>query len=195
LHVDPKSATWTTQPNHKTGGQPDPNALTTGNGSGFLVSDGITATYSRVLGETASPPTYHITAALGPTVKLGNYNITNNRAEFTIYNGPTITVTDANGDQVPSGATKAMSNSGRRYRFLSVWHKRPTKIDGAGVGVGCGERQTVVEAVVSNACLVLAATSTCCAEGRFRNIGVRRSCGEPSRVSAIRWGQRILQVD
>ena len=41
-------------------------------------------TYSRVAGENASPPTYHITATLGPPDVIANYNITNNGAEFTI---------------------------------------------------------------------------------------------------------------
>ena len=33
-------------------------------GRNFLAADGVTATYSRVAGETVSPPTYHITATL-----------------------------------------------------------------------------------------------------------------------------------
>src|SRR5207244_650283 len=64
----------------------DPNPLTTGSGSGFLVADGVTATYSRAAGGSASAPTYHITATLSSTVMgaLANYNITNTGAEFTI---------------------------------------------------------------------------------------------------------------
>ena len=51
-----------------------------------MAADGVTATYSRVAGENASPPTYHITATLSATVSgaLANYNITNAGAEFTI---------------------------------------------------------------------------------------------------------------
>ena len=52
----------------------------------FVAADSVTATYSRVAGESASPPTYHITATLSATVPgaLANYNITNAGAEFTI---------------------------------------------------------------------------------------------------------------
>jgi MBG domain (YGX type) len=46
----------------------------------------VSATYARVAGENASPPTYHITATLSATVAgaLDNYIITNTGAEFTI---------------------------------------------------------------------------------------------------------------
>jgi hypothetical protein len=84
--ITPKPATWTTNPNSKVYSASDPNPLTTGSGSGFLAADGplITATYSRVAGESASPPTYHITATLSPAGVLSNYSVTNNGAEFTI---------------------------------------------------------------------------------------------------------------
>ena len=84
--IDKRDATWTTQPNNKTYGDGDPVPLTTGSGSNFVAGDGVTATYSRVAGENASPPTYHITATLSATVSgaLNNYNITNSGAEFTI---------------------------------------------------------------------------------------------------------------
>jgi len=86
INVLRKDATWTTNAASKTYGDADPNPVTTGSGSGFLASDGVTATYSRAAGENASPPTYHITATLSSTVSgaLSNYNITNNGAEFTI---------------------------------------------------------------------------------------------------------------
>ena len=60
--------------------------LTTGSGSNFVAADNVTATYSRVAGENASPPTYHITATLSatPLSALDNYIITNDGAEFTI---------------------------------------------------------------------------------------------------------------
>ena len=82
--VNKANATWTTNPNSKTYGVADPVPLTTGSGTGFLFSDGVTATYSRDPGETASPPTYHISATLSPAGVLSNYNITNAGAEFTI---------------------------------------------------------------------------------------------------------------
>src|SRR5437762_3050177 len=85
-HITPKAATWTTNPNSKLFGASDPNPLTTGSGSGFLAAEGplITATYTRVTGEGASPPTYHITATLSPAGVLSNYTVTNNGAEFSI---------------------------------------------------------------------------------------------------------------
>src|SRR5204863_248987 len=84
--IDKRDATWTTNPGSKTYGDLDPSLITTGSGSGFIAGDGVTASYSRVAGENASPPTYHITATLSATVAgaLANYNITNAGAEFTI---------------------------------------------------------------------------------------------------------------
>ncbi|MFY9583725.1 MAG: MBG domain-containing protein, partial [Candidatus Acidiferrales bacterium] len=53
-----------------------------------------TATYSRVAGENASPPTYHITATLAGA--LNNYTITNTGADFTIKKA-TLTITPDGG--------------------------------------------------------------------------------------------------
>ena len=84
--INKRLATWTTNPNSKTYGDPDPVPLTTGSGSNFVAADNVTATYARVAGENASPPTYHITATLSatPLSALDNYIITNDGAEFTI---------------------------------------------------------------------------------------------------------------
>src|SRR6185436_17260668 len=84
--INKRLATWTTDAASKTYGDPDPNPLTTGSGSNFVAADNVTATYSRAAGESASPPTYHITATLSatPAAALNNYNITNTGAEFTI---------------------------------------------------------------------------------------------------------------
>src|SRR5262249_57636250 len=79
-----KNATWTTNPNSKTYGDPEPSPLTTGSGSGFLAADGVTASYSRAAGETVLGGPYHITATLAPAAVLTNYNITNAGASFTI---------------------------------------------------------------------------------------------------------------
>src|SRR5439155_20244243 len=68
--INKRPATWTTNPNSKVYGENDPNPLTTGSGeaqgmgTGFLTADNVTATYGRVGGESASPPTYHISATL-----------------------------------------------------------------------------------------------------------------------------------
>src|SRR5207302_1407518 len=92
--INKKEATWTTNANSKTYGYAEASPLTTGSGSGFLPTDGVSATYSRVAGENASPPTYHITATLSASVAgaLNNYNITNAGAEFTINKAATVTV-------------------------------------------------------------------------------------------------------
>src|SRR5215470_6152793 len=82
--INKKNATWTTNPNSKTYGDSDPVPLTMGSGSGFLAGDNVTATYSRTAGETVAGSPYHITATLSPAGVLGNYNITNNGADFTI---------------------------------------------------------------------------------------------------------------
>src|SRR5207244_2102682 len=82
--INRKDATWTTDPNSKTYGDADPTPLTIGSGSGFVAADNVTATYSRAPGETVSGGPYHITATLSPTGVLGNYNITNAGANFTI---------------------------------------------------------------------------------------------------------------
>ena len=65
--INKRLATWTTNPASKTYGDPDPAPLTTGSGSNFVAADNVTATYARVAGENASPPTYHITATLSAT--------------------------------------------------------------------------------------------------------------------------------
>ena len=61
--------------------------LTTGSGD-FLAADGVTASYSRVAGETVLGGPYHITATLSPAAVLTNYSITNAGASFTINTRP-----------------------------------------------------------------------------------------------------------
>src|SRR5204863_148014 len=80
-NIDTRPATWTTNPRTKTYGDADPSPLTAGSGT-FLAADNVTATYGRAAGSNVG--TYHITATLGPPGVLGNYNITNNGADFTI---------------------------------------------------------------------------------------------------------------
>src|SRR5207248_5885337 len=100
--INARPATWTTNNNSKTYGEIDPNPLTTGNavapgpGTGFLAADSVTAIYSRVTGENAGPPTYHVTATLAPAAALTNYIITNNGAEFTINRRPATWTTNPN---------------------------------------------------------------------------------------------------
>ncbi len=109
--INKRLATWTTDPNSKTYGDPDPAGLTTGSGSNFVAADNVMATYTRVAGENASPPTYHITATLSatPLSALDNYIITNDGAEFTINKRLATWTTDPNsktyGDPDPAGLT------------------------------------------------------------------------------------------
>src|SRR5436309_15901671 len=73
-------------PVSKTNGDAYSTPLTTGRGANPTRRASDLATYSRAAGENASVATYHITAALAPAAVLGNYNITNAGAEFTINN-------------------------------------------------------------------------------------------------------------
>ncbi len=86
--INTRAATWTTNPNSKYYGDPDPSPLTTGSGNNFIGADSVTATYSRAAGETVAGGPYHITATLSSTVAaaLANYAITNVGAAFTINN-------------------------------------------------------------------------------------------------------------
>src|SRR3954447_9903720 len=74
--INKRLATWTTNPNSKTYGDADPAGLPPGRARNFVAADGITATYGRVAGGSASPPTYHITATLSPSSVLDNCTIT-----------------------------------------------------------------------------------------------------------------------
>jgi hypothetical protein len=76
------SASVTPNAAGKVYGTADP-ALT-GTLTGFLSSDNVTATFSRTAGETVAGGPYTIGAVLSPTAVLSNYNITYNKAPFTI---------------------------------------------------------------------------------------------------------------
>jgi hypothetical protein len=120
LKVEKRLATWTTNPASKTYGDSDPSPLTSGLGSNFVAGDGVTASYSRVAGENASPPTYHITATLSATGDLNNYIITNAGAEFTINKRlatwTTNTASKTYGDSDPAGLTTGSGNELCRHR-------------------------------------------------------------------------------
>src|SRR5207237_8473635 len=96
--INKKNATWTTNPASKTYGDADPGPLTTGSGSSFLASDGVSASYTRAPGETVAGSPYHITATLSATVAgaLDNYDITNDGADFTINKKAATWTTNAN---------------------------------------------------------------------------------------------------
>jgi hypothetical protein len=80
--ITPRPASVTPAATGKTYGDADP-ALT-GTLSGFLAGDGVTAVYSRTVGETVASSPYTISATLSPAAVLGNYAITSNTANFTI---------------------------------------------------------------------------------------------------------------
>ena len=88
--ISQKNVILTTQNAGKFYGQSDPSPLTAANLSGFYSGDGITATFSRQSGESVG--TYPITTTLvGPSVKLGDYDVTNAGATFTISAVPAVT--------------------------------------------------------------------------------------------------------
>src|SRR6185369_13246329 len=66
----------------KTYGTADPSF--SGTLSGFVATDGVTASYSRTAGETVAGNPYTISATLSPAGVVGNYTITYNTAAFTI---------------------------------------------------------------------------------------------------------------
>ena len=80
--ITPKAASVTPNVASKTYGDADP--VLTGTLSGFLAADSVTATYSRIAGETVAGSPYTISATLSPAGVLSNYNITYNTANFTI---------------------------------------------------------------------------------------------------------------
>src|SRR4029077_19569458 len=100
--ITARPAIWTTNPNSKVYGEADPNPLTTGSGetqgvgTGFMTADNVTATYSRVTGETVLGGPYHITTNLSPAGVLSNYSITNAGASFTITVRPATWTTNPN---------------------------------------------------------------------------------------------------
>ena len=99
--ITTRPATWTTQPASKNYGDSDPNPLTTGSGTNFVAADNVTATYTRVAGETVQAGGYHITANLAPASVLSNYALTNTGATFTI-----------NADNTAIGTAGAVANYG-----------------------------------------------------------------------------------
>ncbi len=87
----------------------------TGTLSGFLPADNVTATYSRVAGESVSGGPYAISAILAPAGVLGNYAITSNTASFTITKADaTVSVTGYTGvfDGAAHGATGTATGTG-----------------------------------------------------------------------------------
>ena len=80
FEIRKKTASVTPHGGSKIYGSADPTF--TGTLSGFLVGDGVTATYSRTSGEAVG--TYSISATLSPAGALTNYDVTRETASFTI---------------------------------------------------------------------------------------------------------------
>src|SRR5881296_840974 len=76
--------------------------------SGFLVADGVSASYSRAAGETVG--SYTISAALSPAGVLSNYDITYNTAAFAITK-KAASVTPAAASKVYGSADPALSGA------------------------------------------------------------------------------------
>src|SRR5213078_4213769 len=91
----------------------------------------VTATYTRVAGETVLGGPYHITATLSPAGVLANYNITNTGASFTVYPKSATWTTNPNsksyGDADPNPLTTG-SGSG----FLAADNVTATYARAAG---------------------------------------------------------------
>ncbi len=88
--ITTKSASVLVASKTKVYGSGDP--ILTGTLSGFEPADGVTASYSRVPGETVLGSPYAITAVLNPSSVLSNYNITNTPSTLSIT-PLTVTVT------------------------------------------------------------------------------------------------------
>jgi hypothetical protein len=107
LQVYPAPATVTPAASGKVFGTLDP--VLTGTLTGFLPSDGITATYTRTPGETAGAA-YDISATLSPAGMLSNYSITYNTAPFSISPANAL-VSLGNLSQTYSGSLEAATVS------------------------------------------------------------------------------------
>ena len=102
----PKPASVTPDVASKVYGAPDPTL--SGSLTGFLASDGVTATFSRVAGESVVGSPYAVSATLSPASALEHYTITYNTGTFAITPAPlSVTATDVTrvlGASVPSFA-------------------------------------------------------------------------------------------
>jgi hypothetical protein len=91
--VNKKAASVTPNAATKVYGSTDPVLI--GSTSGFLATDGVTASFSRAAGEAVAGGPYTISATLSPAGVLGNYAITYQTANFTITARPITVTADA----------------------------------------------------------------------------------------------------
>ncbi|MFZ5858219.1 MAG: MBG domain-containing protein [Chloroflexota bacterium] len=106
--ITQKAASVTPNALSKVYGAVDPTL--TGTLTGFLPADGVTATYTRVAGETVAGGPYAISATLAPAGVLGNYTITYNTANFTIT-PKTASVTPNAASKVYGSANPALTGT------------------------------------------------------------------------------------
>src|SRR5207249_2012536 len=104
--ITKKAASVTPDAKTKVYGSADPTL--SGALSGFLVADGVTASYSRAAGETVG--SYPISATLAPAGVLGNYDITYNTAAFAITK-KAASVTPAAASKVYGSVDPALSGA------------------------------------------------------------------------------------
>jgi len=107
-HITAAAASVTPAAASKTYGAADP--AFTGTLTGFLVADGVTATYTRTAGQTVTGSPYTISATLSPTSVLGNYNITYNTANFTITPA-SLTITASSSPMIYGGPVPPITAS------------------------------------------------------------------------------------
>src|SRR5206468_3415340 len=104
--ITKKAASVTPDAKTKVYGSADPTL--SGALSGFLVADGVTASYSRAAGETVG--SYPISATLAPAGVLSNYDITYNTAAFAITK-KAASVTPAAASKVYGSADPTLSGA------------------------------------------------------------------------------------
>jgi hypothetical protein len=106
-NINQLAASVTPDAKTKVYGATDPTL--TGTLTGFLAADNVTATYSRIPGESVAGSPYTISATLSPSGVLANYNVTYHTAPFTIT-AESVTVTATASDKVYDGTAAATAS-------------------------------------------------------------------------------------
>jgi hypothetical protein len=120
--ITKKDASAVPNPASKTYGTADP--ILTGTLTGFLPADGVTASFSRVAGETVPGSPYTITATLSPAGVLGNYSIAYATAPFTILKATAI-VTLSNLVKAYTGAVSTPTAATNPPGLAITWTNAP----------------------------------------------------------------------
>jgi len=133
--ISQKAASVTPDEQYKFYGDPDPKL--TGTLDGFISTDEVTASYSRISGESVAGSPYKISTVLSPAEALGNYDITYNTADLEIRK-ITLTITAEN---------KLKQYSDPLPAFTVVYNGF---IDGEGLGDLSGTLNCVTTATVTS---------------------------------------------